>query len=332
MLKWNDILKFAQQANPTPDKTVEKTEKEWRKQLTLEQYEVTRLHGTEQAFSSEMCQLFEAGRYACVCCESLLFDSSEKFNSGTGWPSFTQPAKDNAISYHLDNTHFMERVEVRCNCCEAHLGHVFPDGPAPSSLRYCINALALNKISAVADSNSNATTMELATFGGGCFWCTEALFQRLKGVATVVSGYSGGETKNPNYRQICTGKTGHAEVIQISFDPKQIAYAELVEIHFKTHDPTTLNQQGADKGTQYRSAIFTHNAKQQQIAQQILDKLQAEFEQRIVTEIKALDSFYPAEDYHQNYFNTHKNQPYCAFNIAPKVDKLQRKFAEKLKI
>ncbi len=146
MLDWNTVLQFAKAGNPLPDQTIRKTEAEWRKQLTPEQYRVTRQQGTERPFSSQMCNLFEPGQYECVCCGTLLFDASEKFDSGTGWPSFTQPVRDNAIAYHADYSHGMTRVETICNTCEAHLGHVFPDGPAPSGLRYCMNAVALQKV------------------------------------------------------------------------------------------------------------------------------------------------------------------------------------------
>lgn len=146
MLNWSDILKFAQDGNPSPDQSVVKTETEWREQLTPEQYRVLRQQGTERAFSSAMCSLFEPGLYACGACGTLLFDALQKFDSGTGWPSFTQPVKDNAIAYHADFSHGMTRVETVCNSCGSHLGHVFPDGPAPSGLRYCMNALALQKV------------------------------------------------------------------------------------------------------------------------------------------------------------------------------------------
>ena len=146
MLKWNDILAIAKNGNPAPDKKVEKSEAEWRAQLTPEQYAVTRQAGTERAFSSEMCSLFEPGTYSCICCDTLLFDASEKFESGTGWPSFTQPVKPNAVAYHVDNAYGMVRVEAVCNTCDAHLGHVFPDGPKPSGLRYCMNAVSLHRV------------------------------------------------------------------------------------------------------------------------------------------------------------------------------------------
>ena len=145
MLKWPDVLQLAKDGNPPPDRKVVKTEQEWRQQLTDEQYRVTRKAGTERAFSSEMCSRFEPGLYACLCCDTLLFDSNEKFESHTGWPSFTQPIKTNVIAYRFDGPAFLKRVETVCNTCDAHLGHVFPDGPEPSGLRYCMNAVALKK-------------------------------------------------------------------------------------------------------------------------------------------------------------------------------------------
>jgi len=172
-----------------------------------------------------------------------------------------------------------------------------------------------------------------ATFGGGCFWCTEAVYQQLQGVYQVTSGYSGGRKKNPTYREISTGRTGHAEVIQINFDPQQIAFTELLEVFWKTHDPTTLNRQGVDMGTQYRSVVFYHNEDQKIVAEAYKKKLNAAkaFSDPIVTEISPLEKFYPAEDYHQNYFAANGRQPYCRAVIAPKVDKVRKIFAEKLK-
>ena len=144
-IKWQEVLKLAKEGNPDPDRKVVKTDAEWRTQLSPEQYHVTREAGTERAFSSAMCSLFEPGLYACVCCETLLFDATEKFESHTGWPSFTQPLKDNAVAYRFDGPQWMKRIETVCNTCDAHLGHVFPDGPPPSGLRYCMNAVALKK-------------------------------------------------------------------------------------------------------------------------------------------------------------------------------------------
>ncbi|PIF33820.1 peptide-methionine (R)-S-oxide reductase [Flavobacterium sp. 9] len=146
MIKWADIIRYTNKGNPVPEKRVEKTPEEWKQILTPEEFQVTRLKGTERSFSSELCSLFDPGIYECKCCGTLLFDASEKFESGTGWPSFTQPLKENAIAYHADKSYGMIRVEVVCNTCDAHLGHVFPDGPEPSGLRYCINAISLSKI------------------------------------------------------------------------------------------------------------------------------------------------------------------------------------------
>ena len=175
--------------------------------------------------------------------------------------------------------------------------------------------------------------MEQATFGGGCFWCTEAVFQNLKGVEKVVSGYTGGRVANPTYKEVCTGRTGHNEVIQVTFDPAVISYEELLEIFWKTHDPTTLNRQGNDSGTQYRSGIYTQTDEQQRLAEAYKQKLTAAsaFDGPITTEIMPLKEFYPAEDYHQNYYNQNGNQPYCQFVVKSKVDKVKAVFGEKLK-
>ncbi|MDO6388925.1 peptide-methionine (S)-S-oxide reductase MsrA [Pontibacter sp. BT731] len=175
--------------------------------------------------------------------------------------------------------------------------------------------------------------MEKATFGGGCFWCTEAVFQELAGVQKVESGYAGGHMENPTYKQVTSGTTGHAEVLQITYDPATISYDELLEVFWKTHDPTTLNRQGNDIGPQYRSIVLYHNNEQRQKAEQYLKELDASgaFDDPIVTMIEPLQEFYPAEDYHTNYFNTHGHEPYCSFVIRPKVDKFRKVFADKLK-
>ena len=175
--------------------------------------------------------------------------------------------------------------------------------------------------------------MELATFGSGCFWCTEAVFQRMKGVEKVVSGYSGGHVENPTYRQVCAGDTGHAEVIQVHYDRSQVSYEQLLEVFWKTHDPTTPNRQGNDHGPQYRSVIFYHNDDQKRLAEGYKQKLEVEkiWEDPIVTEISPFTNFYSAEDYHQNYYNENGAQPYCSFVIRPKIEKLQKIFSERLK-
>ena len=173
--------------------------------------------------------------------------------------------------------------------------------------------------------------MEVATLGAGCFWCVEAIFQDLKGVSKVESGYSGGHVKNPAYREVCNGTTGHAEVIQIHFDPQIISFDEILEVFWNTHNPTTLNQQGNDIGTQYRSAIFYHSDEQKAIAEKSKTAAAKDFDAPIVTEIVPFDVFYVAEDYHQNYYNGNGNQPYCSIVISPKVEKFRKKYADKLK-
>nr|WP_244289559.1 peptide-methionine (S)-S-oxide reductase MsrA [Flavobacterium tiangeerense] len=175
--------------------------------------------------------------------------------------------------------------------------------------------------------------LEIATFAGGCFWCTEAVFLQLDGVSKVVSGYIGGNTVNPSYKDISTGETGHAEAIEITFDPKKISFGELLEIFFATHDPTTLNRQGADVGTQYRSEIFYHNDTQKQLSQDYIALMTQEntFGKPIVTKISAATKFYVAEDYHQNYYNQNKTQGYCSYVITPKIDKLKKMYQGKLK-
>lgn len=174
---------------------------------------------------------------------------------------------------------------------------------------------------------------QTATFGTGCFWCTEAIFESLKGVIKAQSGYSGGHVANPTYEQVCSGETGHAECIQVTYDPKVISYDELLEAFWESHDPTTLNRQGADAGTQYRSAIFYHNDEQKRLAEAYKQKLNASgsFKDPIVTEITAFTKFYPAENYHQDYFKLNGHAPYCQFVIAPKVEKFKKVFKDKLK-
>jgi peptide-methionine (S)-S-oxide reductase len=195
--------------------------------------------------------------------------------------------------------------------------------------------LQQDKIFSEMTENKNATTHQLdtATFGGGCFWCTEAQIQLLDGVSKVVSGYTGGVTKNPTYKEVCSGLTGHAEVIQVTFDPAILSYDALLAAFWQAHDPTQLNRQGNDEGTQYRSVIFYHNEEQKKIAEQYKNRLNEEkaYDKPVVTEIAPLSIFYPGEGYHQNYFNENGNQGYCMFVIQPKVDKFKKVFQDKLK-
>jgi peptide-methionine (S)-S-oxide reductase len=187
---------------------------------------------------------------------------------------------------------------------------------------------------AAKEKDNKEKKVEVATFGNGCFWCTEAVFEELKGVESAVSGYSGGRVPNPTYEQVCTGATGHAEVIQVTYDPEVITFPELLEVFWMTHDPTTLNQQGPDHGTQYRSAVFYHNEEQRELAEKYKQRLDESgaFDRPIVTEITKFQKFYPAEDYHQQYFEANPRQPYCRAVVKPKVVKFRKAFKDKLKV
>jgi len=198
-------------------------------------------------------------------------------------------------------------------------------------LSFCYGSVAQS--TAVKPSTKTTKKMELATFGAGCFWCTEAVFQDLEGVEKAESGYAGGRIANPTYKEVCSGLTGHAEVINITYDPGKISFTELLEIFWKTHDPTTLNRQGNDVGTQYRSVVYYHNDEQKQLAEEYKKKLNDAhaFPNPVVTEISAAPTFYKAENYHQDYYNLNGTQPYCQFVVKPKVDKVKAVFGDKLK-
>jgi len=185
----------------------------------------------------------------------------------------------------------------------------------------------------ITQNTKSMNGLELATFGNGCFWCTEAIFEQLEGVTKVESGYAGGAVKNPSYKAVCTGETGHAEVIRLTYNPEVISFRELLDVFFNTHDPTTLNRQGADVGTQYRSAIFYHNEVQKNEAEKMITDLENEkiFDDKIVTEITAINNYFAAENYHQDYYNNNKNEGYCRMVINPKLDKFIKKYKNKLK-
>jgi peptide methionine sulfoxide reductase msrA/msrB len=312
------------------------TEAEWKKRLTPEQYRITRDHGTEPAFCGGLLENKEPGVYACICCNLPLFSSQAKFDSGTGWPSFFAPVSPFNVASLPDHSLGMVRVEIRCARCNAHLGHVFEDGPPPTGLRFCLNSEAL-KFVAQRDLRTIAEDVSArraeAVFAGGCFWCVEAVFEELEGVYEVTSGYSGGEAATANYEAVCTGTTGHAEAVRIGYDPSRISYVTLLKVHFATHDPTTLNRQGNDVGPQYRSAIFFANDKEKQLAEAFIADLTAAkaFPKPIVTTLETLKAFYPAEPYHQDYVCRNPAQPYVNSVALPKVEKLREKFGDLLK-
>jgi len=278
--------------------------------LTEEQIRITQEHGTEPAFCGTLLDNKKEGVYACVVCGLPLFQSSAKFDSGSGWPSFYRPADPQHIKNVEDRSFGMLRVETRCQRCDAHLGHVFDDGPPPTGLRYCLNGAALGFFEKGAElpERSQPIQTETAYFAGGCFWGVEDAFQQLDGVLDAVSGYQGGHVDNPTYKQVCYTDTGHAESVKVVFDPKRISYRDLLAFFFKIHDPTTVNRQGPDVGSQYRSAIFTTSPEQTKAAKERIAELReknAFGSREIVTQVVEDETFYEAEEYHQDYHLKH---------------------------
>lgn len=274
--------------------------------LTAEQHRVTQKSGTEPPFCGGLLKNETPGIYACVVCGLPLFQSEHKFKSGTGWPSFHSPFDPDHVTERSDVSFGMARIEILCTRCDAHLGHVFEDGPRPTGRRFCLNSASLKFFEENSElpKESRPVATQTAYFAGGCFWSIEKAFGDHEGVVDAVSGYQNGSVASPTYRQVCSGATGHAETVKVTFDPTAVSYEQLVRFFFTAHDPTTSNRQGPDVGTQYRSGIWTVDEAQAKVAQQVIDDLtkQGSFDQRsIVTQVDTAGEFWPAEEYHQDY-------------------------------
>lgn len=279
-------------------------------ELTPEEERIILYKGTERPFTGKYNAFFETGVYTCKRCGTELFESSSKFRSECGWPSFDDQIPG-AVKWQPDADGV--RTEILCANCDGHLGHVFKgEQLTPKDTRYCVNSISMDFVSA-DERNAQAAAKrktERAIFASGCFWGTEYHMQRAPGVISTTVGYIGGHVDNPTYKQVCTDRTGHAEAVEVVYDPNQTSYETLARLFFETHDFTQLNRQGPDIGKQYRSGVFYRNDDQKQIAEKLVQVLRQKGYD-VKTEITAASRFWPAEDYHQDYYNKTQKTPYC---------------------
>lgn len=314
--------------------------------LTPEEERIIQFQCTERPFTGAYAENHEAGVYICRRCNNPLFTSDAKFESGSGWPSFDEyipgsvkevPDKDGS------------RTEIRCANCDGHIGHVFfGEGFTDKDTRNCANSASLNFVPASAMKQKKDTDVQpigeyikgkglenysKATFAGGCFWCSEASFDRINGVVAVISGYTGGDEQYPTYEEVSDHQTHHAEAVMVYFDPKIVSYEKLLEVFFVAHNPTELNRQGPDVGEQYRSAIFYHDEAQRKAAEAEIQHLTEvkKYPNPIVTEVSPYKEFWVAEGYHQDYYDLNPNQPYIQHVSKPKVEKVEKTFPDIIK-